>query len=787
MKKNPIALMMALTLLLTGCSTTGGNSEPAVTTAAQTTVSSAISDVTSTAEAISSAATAAASEAATTAAAIQTTSIATGKPETITIQYMVRPSLLSAHYTPVQNVARPAQTYEKPADDFSNVYLGAFSELVKDKDFLDMFKKNGFAMYENGGSEYFQIYESNRYAQEANFVTVDSMMHTYHLYFQHLQKNVEKEHLAKELLAVSKQMMAKAEAQYNDLKGSEWESAAKRALGFFTVAAKLQDDSVKIPAAVKDTVDAELKLISAAQEIKVSPLMHDPTVTDEMQQVKEDYSQYKPRGYYDETEQLKKYFKAMMWYGRLGYRSDFDDLNRTALLITMGMEGDALEKWSHIYTVTSFFAGASDDFGFYEFKPLIEAIYGKDASVKSLIGDTAHWKQFMEVCKSLPAPQISSVPTYDSEITSDEDHDAAQKGFRFMGQRFSIDAAAFTQLVYRAVKANDKGEQRLLPTALDFAAALGSDTALQIIKDEGKANYPNYEEQLNKVRKDIQNAPESTWNASLYSSWVYTLLPTLEDKGAAYPAFMQTEAWKKKNLVTFEGSYTELKHDTILYSKQVMGEMGSGPEPDYDDRGYVETEPVVFGRLKSLVIATRDGLNDYGMISAKDKENLGILAELAGQLETIANKELAKENLTDVEFDLIRSYGGQLEHFWEEVMKADFPDEAQVSPYNHPAAIVADIATDPNGKCLEVGTGNASTIYVVAEVNGKLKLCSGAAFSFYEFEQPIAERMTDKEWRVRQGYIFDGDFSKKNYIDMPKWEQEIIKPDENNHYVPPMN
>ncbi len=33
---------------------------------------------------------------------------------------------------------------------------------------------------------FFEIYEMNRYSQIPNFVTVDSLMHTYHLYFSYL-------------------------------------------------------------------------------------------------------------------------------------------------------------------------------------------------------------------------------------------------------------------------------------------------------------------------------------------------------------------------------------------------------------------------------------------------------------------------------------------------------------------------------------------------------------------------------------------------------------------------
>ena len=43
--------------------------------------------------------------------------------------------------------------------------------------------ENGFVVSGFAGNEFFEIYETNRYSMVPNFVTVDSMMHTYHLYF----------------------------------------------------------------------------------------------------------------------------------------------------------------------------------------------------------------------------------------------------------------------------------------------------------------------------------------------------------------------------------------------------------------------------------------------------------------------------------------------------------------------------------------------------------------------------------------------------------------------------
>ena len=72
-----------------------------------------------------------------------------------------------------------------------------------------------------------------------------------------------------------------------------------------------------------------------------------------------------------------------------------------------------------------------------------------------------------------------------------------------------------------------------------------------------------------------------------------------------------------------------------------------------------------------------------------------------------------------------------------------------------PAAIVVDIATDPNGQILEIATGNPSTIYVAVKVDGKVKIAKGSVYSFYQFPWPIDDRLTDSKWRYMMGFQAD--------------------------------
>ena len=136
-----------------------------------------------------------------------------------------------------------------------------------DDDVREKLVKNGFVVRAGGSAEFFEEYEQNRYLQQASFVTVDSLMHTYHLYFGHLLKNVERDYLSDRLGQLSRLMLTDSKETYDRLKGSEWESAAKRNVAFFTVGAKLLDDSTEIEDYVKDSVQYELGRIDETEDI----------------------------------------------------------------------------------------------------------------------------------------------------------------------------------------------------------------------------------------------------------------------------------------------------------------------------------------------------------------------------------------------------------------------------------------------------------------------------------------------------------------------------------------
>jgi len=621
--------------------------------------------------------------------------------------------------------------------------------------------KNAFVVTPAYHDEFFPLYETNRYSYTPSFITVDSALHNYHLFFDFLLRQLEEQKLAAELRDLNGKMLSESLNQYEALKGSEWENAAKRNVGFFAVGGKLLDPSVSIPPIVAEEVNQELALIDGHQGIEKSPVMNIGSKPQEA--LKEDYSQYVPRGHYDKTDLLKAYFKSMMWYGRLTFRIKNEDEVKSAILITLALEKDDNHRsWERIYEPLSFLIGKSDDINYYHFHDLLEKAYGPNVKTAALLTDKDKFASFLRATETLVPPQINSLPIFQSSIQANREEEI--KGFRFMGQRFTIDASILQRLVYREVGDKSKSCQafkpeetgclsgaRCLPKGLDIPAALGSKEAENILREMGEDQYACYRENMSKMQTYLSNLSPEHWTQNLYWGWLYQLLPLLETKKDGYPPFMRNVAWLRKSLNTFLGSWTELKHDTILYAKQVYAELGGGPPQEKDDRGYVEPNPYVYARLAALTRMTIEGLEARGLLTESMKDNLAKLEQLAIYLKTIAEKELDNEALSDEEYEFIRSYGGQLEHFWLEVNKDEpaFKEARSQRDYlnDNPAAIIADVATDPNGWVLEEGTGRIFEIYVVVPIDGKLRITKGGVYSYYEFAWPMTNRLTDGEWR----------------------------------------
>jgi hypothetical protein len=630
---------------------------------------------------------------------------------------------------------------------------------------LERLALDGFVVTPGSEKEFFTLYEKARYANVPIFVTSDSLLHTYHLLFDKILRTAETEHFIPLLARLNQSLLAKADEQYLALQssgaGAEWQDAALRTAAFLAVGSRLLDQAAAIPAYTQTLVDQELALIAAADAILPSPIFSGLDNG-------EDYTQYIPRGHYTRSDSLTAYFKSMMWYGRMTFRLKTENAavgqaeTRQALLLIQAIQTSqvdgvpALQAWSDLYSPTAFFVGRSDDLTVLQYLPVKEQVYGPGAGLAQ-VADESRLAAFIEAADQLPPPRILGMVI---EVSDDEEQET--KGLRLMGQRFVPDAYIFRQLIYRNVGTPD--HRRGLPMGMDLMAAMGSDRAYQILEESGQTAYANYPRQMQKVRMWLSDLALEEWTETLYNSWIYTFYPLIEAPGEGYPLFMRGQAWQDKQLNTALGSWAELKHDTILYAKQVYAELGGGPPPPepVPPRGYVEPVPQFYARLAALTSMTRTGLDSRGLLSDLDRGSLEWLERLASEFQVMAEKELAGEPLTQKEYDTIRFYGGDLEHLVMASADTDNGEEfaRRYMDEDPQAAVIADVATDPDPGgdgspdpiVLEEGVGRIHEIHVVAPViqdDGTvfLQVAKGGVFSYYEFAWPANDRLTDEKWR----------------------------------------
>lgn len=674
----------------------------------------------------------------TEAPAVTSAPIAIGAVEPITFtlpaDLRLSDSTVFASYPVIKTTIQPQNTAPAIAGDLSNVAVPFILSPAQ----REMLGRQGFTIAPGETREFFELYERARYNYEPVFVTSDSLLHVYHLIFDRTLRVAEQEHFIPMLAAMDWALLDTSLKQLAALEGTPWQDAARRNAAYFAVAVKLLNPEWQVPEGLRDLADPDLQSIDAHAGLGPSAIF--PAYPSG-----EDWSQYVPRGHYTRSEALMRYFRAMMWHGRMTLRQGDDVETQQAALMTLAWQQTMVEDkpatgvWHAIYDPTVFFVGRADDLTPTEYSGSLVEAYGEITAPQALVDD-ARFARFQQLIAELRPPEILGMV-----IEDDRPVEETTKGLRFMGQRFVPDSFIFRQLVHRNVP------DRYLPRGLDLFAVLGSEQALAHLETAGDTARPQYMEQFAKIQQVVAGYDDQTWTQNLYWSWLHTLRPMLEPVGEGYPQFMRSPAWLDKQLNTALGSWTELRHDTLLYAKQVYAEMGAGalppptPEPP---KGYVEPVPEVYARIAALASMTLSGLKDRGLLLEPDEQALTSMVEIATRLQTISEKELRGEALTDEEYEKIRFYGGDIERL---TFAAGLdPSDAlggQPAGGTPQAAIVADVATNPNGVVLEEGVGRVFPIYAVVPIEGKLTITIGGVFSQYEFEQPIGDRLTDEAWQ----------------------------------------
>lgn len=645
------------------------------------------------------------------------------------------PRLLSAFapYTDVPlldgSTASPWPALPTSLDDV-DVIDWVREQLASEPDLQAAIEANGFGIQAGGGGRFFHdLYDQAAYEYQTIYVTTDALYNAWHLVFAKALRDTERDVLTPILGQLLTGAVTAARTQAGDLAGTDLADPAQRVVAMYEAAATLLGLDV---GAISERAQAEVDLATAAAKTTTSPITGfvECAWPDGFAGCV-DYTLFLPRGHYTSSPELERYFRAMSELGQQAfYLGDPASLRVGLLAARVVSSGDLASLWHQIYDPTAFLVGVADDYTPAEAAAAVDAVAPDAVSDPTALADDA---VVSAVADQLAATRAVGI---DPENTS----------VRVMGARLVLDSYVIDQLVWPNVGTSD--DRRVYSSPLDLASVFGSTLATKFQVESGQPDFAKYDDQLAAMQDLVGGRSGDQWAGTVYDAWLHALEPQWVDRSAAYPPYMQTEAWAAKSLQTGFGSYTELKHDTLLYAKQSSAGEGEGPTPPpWEPQHWVEPDPVTIGRLASVAQLMRDGLSARGLLPDATAQLLDSYIELTTWLQGVAAAEVAGNVATGDDNTRLGQIGPELELLW--YLSSDIAkDPSAVPDYDDNAALVADVARTSD-EILELGVGTPETMYVIVpDGNGGYQLAVGATYSYWEFWRPVSgQRLTDEEWR----------------------------------------
>ena len=610
--------------------------------------------------------------------------------------------------------------------------------LFQFKDISDEFvahlDKDNFVITPSNNIQLFHIYEENDYRQIPNFITTDLYLQAFHMYFSYILKSIEQQKfiplLTELCLGLYNESRKHVNSDNMEVKGIAEYKMTYYAIPYYI----LTGNALPLDDKQKNYFDVEISNINGEDD-NMSSFIGLP--------VEFPYSLFKPRGHYSRKEEMKKYFKAMMWLQTVPFcRDNNSKLKHTifsANMLSKGKtsEGKSLMSLYHsIYDPVVFLVGLPDNLSFMD---IVEFHEKEKIEALDMALEPANVSRVDAMLIRLAKERNEIKP---------EIQIGCEDKINFMPQRYLLD----NDIIQKMVDVN-RGSERAYPRGVDVFAALGAEVASDILtnvyKDQHK--WDMFDERMQQSTDKFRDYDK--WNASVYNNWIKSLLE-LQKADKQYPGFMQTKSWGYKNLNTALASWAELKHDAILYAEQPMAaECGGGGPPAPVVVGYIEPNIRFWNQMSELVALTANLLETNQLMTDDLKGKTRQLKDYVDFALNVTKKELAHQPLREEEYSTIQYLGSSIEYFTLSVIDPDLEylqDWSSVQGPDKSIAVIADIYTrnvincDKNG-ILHVATGNPNNIYVVVEIDGYLYLTKGSTFSYHEF--PHSERLSDEEWQ----------------------------------------
>ena len=536
-----------------------------------------------------------------------------------------------------------------------------------------------------------------------------------------------------------------------------------------------------------------------------------------------DFSQFTVRGHYATSQRLQRYFRAMMWCGLIDFRftgstndNSLRELSGAVAMHLLMQNSGQFANWQKIDSVVQMFVGVPDSLNFAQMSDLMAA--GSIVSPGSLPTTASLANLQAKIMAGQLGVQNIQSGYFFSPLSRQQIK--LPRAFTMLGQRFVPDAWAMNQCVFDRIIWDADGVpgvedkvMRRVPSALDVAfSVFGNDQTVAPIaariantNDHVWRDGHLYQHNLTAVRRVIDAQDPSVWTNNIYFYWLACLrelsAPTTDTN---YPDAMRTHAWSMKTINTQLASWTELRHDTVLYAQQPYTGIILCSYPD----GFVEPRVAFWNRMRAMTLRTRDLMstlpktgqfvfepnadyaqaftNSIGDIYTNRLQFLDNFATQMTTLQDISTKELVRQPLTTNEVFFLQSlvenpsgyigirvYSGWYPHIFYYNARAL---NSMISPCDMWDSLVTDVLTDPTepmvgdpGSILHEGVGTVNLLMVAVNWGpNDAAVYAGPVMSHYEFELGPTTRETDDQWKtdVRAG----------NLPPQPDWTRSYLVP-----------
>ena len=624
-----------------------------------------------------------------------------------------------------------------------------------DQQLFQQLGQDGFAIVPAQYEQLFHLYEKNDYQEFPNFVTTDLFLQLYHLYFDCMLRELEESQLLPMMIRFTRDMH---ELLYNMERWSgsdeKINQIAHHNAAYYNIAYKLFTGNFIFDRNEGDIdVEEVTKVINAVNA--TSNFMQD------YKEIPFAYSLFRPRGHYSRNEKLQRYFRGMMWLQSVPFGLDYNDEVQAAVMqaCALKLDKEAKKNYDRLNKFITFLMGQPDNLSLLQVMAEVEKT---GLQMEDLIHNDETIAKITATLNEIGNKQTRIRPAF--ERTS-------HNKICVMPQRYQPDA----EVLLKMVDYDNDPTERATPKGLDFFAAMGVSAAEQILREE-QIKWKGFDSHLKQMKERMG---EIDWNETIATQWMNALKVINDhDKDAKLPYFMLNPEWTKKDLNSSLASWAELKHDAILYAKQPMGaECGGGGPPEPIVKGYVEPNVKFWKKAIELLDNTYKLLEDENMLTDKINQATNRLKEEAELLLRLSEKELAGQELTEMEYGQIEYIGSTFENISLDLIRQE--DQtlygwSDVEGADRKVALVADVYTanadnNPEKSILYEAVGCGDEIYVVVEMGGYLYLTRGAVLSYREFTQPIdMQRLTDEEWQQQ--------LESNPRKGVPQWMKRIIVP-----------